>query len=107
MILAVFRSRLRPKAVPEYRTLAERLGAIAKTMPGYIAHKGFIAADGEQVTLVEFDTAENLREWSKHPDHVKAKVLGRKSFYESYRVQLCTVTRDDAFTAPPQAEPER
>jgi heme-degrading monooxygenase HmoA len=98
MILAVFRSRVRPEAVSEYRALAEQLSEIAKGMPGYIAHKGFLAADGEQVTLNEFDTAENLRKWSKHPEHVKAKVLGRKAFYESYRVQLCTVERDDAFS---------
>jgi heme-degrading monooxygenase HmoA len=104
MILAVFRSRVRPEAVPEYRALNEQLSAIAKTMRGYIAHKAFFAADGEQVALVEFDTAENLREWSLHPEHVKAKGVGRKAFYESYRVQLCTVLRDHAFTAPVQPE---
>jgi len=31
------------------------MGELARSMPGYLSHKGFVADDGERVTLVEFD----------------------------------------------------
>ena len=46
MIVTVFRSRLRPGAREEYIALVDRMIELAKTMPGYISHKGFFAEDG-------------------------------------------------------------
>ena len=97
MILTVFRARLRLEAADEYFETAQRISAIAKTMPGYISHKLFVAEDGERLTLVEFESAEALKAWSTHADHVQAKVLGRENFYASYRFQVCTVDRDRSF----------
>lgn len=34
------------------------------TIPGYVSHKGFIAEDGERLTLVEFESEESMRTWS-------------------------------------------
>ena len=55
MIVTVFRSRLRPGSREEYIALVDRMVELAKTMPGYISHKGFFAEDGERVTIVEFE----------------------------------------------------
>src|SRR6185437_2763744 len=63
MIVTVFRSRLMPGVRDEYLVLAERMNEIAKTMPGYISHKGFFADDGERVTIVEFESEEGMRAW--------------------------------------------
>ena len=52
MIVTVFRSRLRPDVREKYVALADRMNEIARTMPGYISHKGFFAEDGERVTIV-------------------------------------------------------
>ena len=46
MIVTVFRSRLRPGVREEYVALVDKIAAIARTMPGYISHKGFFADDG-------------------------------------------------------------
>ena len=70
MIVTVFRSRLRPGVQEEYGPMAARMSAMAKTIPGYVSHKGFVAEDGERLTLVEFDSEDALREWRIHPDHV-------------------------------------
>lgn len=93
MILTVFRSRVRPEMREEYAQWSARLSEIARTMPGYISHKGFVAEDGERVTLVEFSSREALRGWALHPDHVAAKEKGRREFYLEYRVQICSVER--------------
>jgi heme-degrading monooxygenase HmoA len=101
MIVTVFRSRLRPENVEEYKAWAARMSALAKTMPGYISHKVFIAEDGERATIVEFADEESQRAWARNLEHVDAKKKGRADFYEEYKVQVCGVLRDTGFTRPP------
>lgn len=96
MIITVFRSRLKTQTQEEYQRWAARMSELVKDVPGYISHKGFTAADGERVTIVEFVSEEGLRVWATHPEHVAAKKLGRDSFFSDYRVQICTVQRDSA-----------
>ena len=97
MIVTVFRSRLRSEAVDEYMQWSARMSELARTMPGYISHKGFVAPDGERVTIVEFENEETLRGWSHQPDHLEAKKKGRTDFYSEYRIQVCTVQRQSDF----------
>jgi heme-degrading monooxygenase HmoA len=77
MIVTVFRSRLMPGVKEEYVTLADRMSELARTMPGYISHKGFLAEDGERLTVVEFESEEGMRAWRTNADHVAAKKKGR------------------------------
>ena len=105
MILTVFRSRLKPNCLEEYKAWAQRLSELARDVPGYVSHKGFVAEDGERVTIVEFASEEALRSWSRHPDHVDAKKKGRSEFYEAYSVQTCTVDRETRFPAAPPSRP--
>ena len=97
MVLTVFRSRVKPEAQEEYMQWAGRMSELAKEMPGYISHKGFVAQDGEKVTIVEFESEEAQRAWSLLPEHVEAKKKGRKVFYLEYRVQVCSVLRETAY----------
>lgn len=97
MIVAVFRARLHPDAQSDYAQWARRMSEIARAMPGYISHKGFAAEDGERVTIVEFESEEALRAWSVHPEHVKAKKMGRQSFYAEYEARVCRVIRESKF----------
>ncbi len=97
MILTVFRSRLKPEAQEEYKRWAARMSELARKMPGYVSHKGFVADDGERVTIVEFESEDALRGWSTHPEHLDAKKKGRADFYLEYRVLTCAVTRERTF----------
>ncbi len=96
MIVTVFRSRLNPEAQDEYKQWAARMSKLAVDIPGYISHKGFVAEDGERVTIVEFESEEGMRAWATHPEHVAAKKMGRSLFFTEYRVQVCNVVRDTA-----------
>src|SRR5258706_2796876 len=95
-VVTVFRSRVRPEVLDEYAPMAARMSELAKTIPGYIAHKGFVAEDGERVTIVEFASATAHRAWSQHLAHVQAKKKGRSTFYSEYRIQICAVQRESA-----------
>jgi heme-degrading monooxygenase HmoA len=99
MFVTVFRSRLNPDVQDDYGPLAARMSELAQTMPGYVSHKGFVAADGERVTIVEFDSEVGLRAWATHPEHVAAKQQGRASLYSEYKIQVCQVLRESAFPA--------
>jgi heme-degrading monooxygenase HmoA len=97
LFVTVFRSRLKPEAQDEYMALAARMSELAQTMPGYVSHKGFVAPDGERVTIVEFSSEEGMRAWGSNPEHVAAKGKGRSTFYSEYRIQVCTVVRETSF----------
>ncbi|HML08190.1 MAG TPA: antibiotic biosynthesis monooxygenase [Xanthobacteraceae bacterium] len=99
MIVTVFRSRLKPGARDEYVALANRMNELAKTMPGYISHKGFFADDGERVTIVEFATEEGMRAWRTNREHVAAQKLARQKYYSEYHIQVCTLARESKFRA--------
>ena len=93
MIVIVFRSRLNPHMQGDYGPHAERMSVLVQTMPGYISHKGFVAEDGERVTIAEFESDAAVAAWAVHPEHVQAKKRGRENYYAEYQVQVCTVQR--------------
>ena len=97
MRVIVFRARLKPGLRDEYIALVDRMAALARTMPGYLSHKGFFADDGERVTIVEFENEEGMRAWRMHPEHRAAQKKARESFYAEYSVQVCEVLRDSTF----------
>jgi heme-degrading monooxygenase HmoA len=101
MIVTVFRSRLLPGVREDYLALVERMNELARSIPGYISHKGFFAEDGERVTIVEFEWEDALRAWRQHPEHVAAQRKGRTEYYSEYHLQTCRLLHDYHFTKTP------
>lgn len=93
MIVTVFRSRLLPGVQDEYGPMASRMSELVRSIPGYVSHKGFVAEDGERVTIVEFESDEALREWKVHPGHLEAKKLGFTKFFGTFKYQICNVAQ--------------
>jgi heme-degrading monooxygenase HmoA len=91
MIVTVVRSRLAPGVQDEYDSMASEMSKLAQSIPGHISHKGFVAEDGERVTIVEFESEEALHEWKVHPRHLEAKRLGFTKFYSTISYQICDV----------------
>ena len=96
-MLTVFRNRLRPEALEEYGPLADRMAALAESMPGFVERKTYVADDGERVTLVVFATPEQQRAWREHPEHRAAQRVGIERLYSEYRIQVCVVEDERAF----------
>jgi len=96
MIVTVFRSRLNPDFSDDYAEMSKRMSSLAQTMPGYISHKSFTAEDGERVTIVEFESMEGQLVWRNNAEHAEARVRGRTTFYDEYKVQVCEVLREHA-----------
>jgi heme-degrading monooxygenase HmoA len=88
MVLSVFRSRLRPEHEAEFQALASRMMKLAEAMPGFVSYQVYVSADGERCSLVEFETAEQLRAWRDLPAHREAQRIGRERYYAEYRLQV-------------------
>lgn len=98
MIVVVFRARIRPEATRDYYALAEEMAGIAGSLPGFISYKGYFADDGERVSIHEWESAEHLKAWREHPEHVKAQERGRREFYEEYTLYVCDQPHESRFS---------
>jgi heme-degrading monooxygenase HmoA len=107
MILAVLRSRLKPNIQDDYAPLSKRMSELAPTTAGYISHKGFVADDGERITIVEFESEEALETWRTHPEHVDAKRRSYREFYTDFSYQICSVMNARSWTARGLSKPDK
>jgi heme-degrading monooxygenase HmoA len=98
MVVIVFRTRLRDGIdEQELGRMGQHMYEIGSAMPGFISYKDFTAADGESLSLVEFESLETLAAWRDHPEHKLAQQRGREEFFAEYHIQVCTPVRDYDF----------
>lgn len=70
---------------------------LASAMPGFLSYKDFVAEDGENVAIVEFESLETLAAWRDHVEHRVVQQQGREKFFTEYRIQVCTPVRVSEF----------
>jgi len=103
MVVVVFRARVRADVSAQVGDQAAaqnaRMLELATTMPGFISYKDFAAEDGENVTIVEFDTQEHSAAWRDHPEHRAVQQWGREALFSEYQIQVCEVLRVASFRA--------
>ena len=97
-IITIFRSRLRDENADEYSLTADRMVALAESMPCFVDRKSFTAADGERVTVVTFADAARHRAWRDHPEHQAAQRAGIDRFYSDYSIQVGVETYSRAWS---------
>ena len=98
MVVVVFRSRLRDKVPEGFEELRGKMMDLARSMPGFISYKVYEAEDGERVSIHEWESAEHLRAWREHPDHVKAQRAGRDKYYAEYTSYVLESPRESRFS---------
>jgi antibiotic biosynthesis monooxygenase (ABM) superfamily enzyme len=77
--ITIFRSRLRPGIREEYAAVANRMEALAQTMPGFISIDTYEAADGNRVSIVEFASHETAQTWRRRPNTARHKRWAARS----------------------------
>lgn len=100
MVVVVFRSRVRDGVDEEMNRVGQRMLDLGSSMPGFLSYKDFVAEDGENVSIIEFESLETLAVWREHPEHRIAQQLGRAEFFTEYHIQVCTPVRDYRFNSP-------
>ena len=99
MVVVVFRSRVRADAdLTGIDAAGQRMYELASAMRGFISYKEFQAEDKETLTLVEFDTEEQVLAWRNHPEHLQVQQMGRDRVFESYDIAVCQPVRRYGFS---------
>lgn len=97
MVIAIFRSRLRPDNEGEFQELAGRMLALARSMPGFRSYKVYKADDGERCSIIEFESPEQLLAWRNHSEHRAAQERGRERYYQEYSLHVAEPARESSF----------
>jgi heme-degrading monooxygenase HmoA len=96
-VVTVFRSRLREEHRTAYAAELEVVTALARSMPGFVETKTFVAEDGERCTVVTFADADGHRGWRDHPRHREAQRHGIADYYAEYSIAVGETTYASAF----------
>jgi heme-degrading monooxygenase HmoA len=98
MVIVLIRTILREGAdVAAYGQLAARMDELVRTIPGFVSATDYRSGDGDEISLVRFQSADALRAWRELPEHVEAQRRGKQEFYAAYDVEVCELARAYSF----------
>ena len=92
MFVVIFRAKAR-NLDAEYSKVAARLRDLALNEFGCLEFYSVMEGQNE-VALSYWANEENIRAWKLHPEHIAAQSRGKEVWYESYSVQIATITRE-------------
>ena len=94
MVIVLIRTQVRSDVdAPAYDQLNARMEALVKDIPGFLSAKGYRSDDGDEISIIRFESAEALRRWREIPEHIEAQRRGKEEFFAAYDVEVCEVTR--------------
>lgn len=62
---------------------------LARGQKGFVAFRRYTGQDGEALSLSEWETEADARNWASHPDHGAIRARGRSQYYASYIAYSC------------------
>jgi glutathione S-transferase len=81
----------------DYAAAAERMDALAPSMPGYQGHKSARGADGFGITVSYWDSLENIAAFRAQLEHAEVQRAGRARYYSRYDLRVARVQKHVAF----------
>ena len=73
--------------------MADRMLELAKTMPGYLGVESVRDGDGVGITVSYWKTAEDIRNWKRNAEHLRAQEGGKSTWYAQFAVRIAKVER--------------
>ena len=92
---AVIFTSLRTDRDDGYGEAAERMVALAATMPGFLGVES--ARDAVGITVSYWADLESIAAWRRHAEHVVVQGRGRRDWYAHYAVRVARVERASSF----------
>ena len=81
-----------------YEAMAERMAALAATMPGYLGAESVRDGEGVGITVSYWESEAAIAHWKRDAEHVAARELGRRDWCQHYDLRVAKVERAYAFT---------
>ena len=76
----------------DYVATAARLRELAQEKYGCVEFCSLTEGERE-VAISYWQSQEQIQAWKQDPEHLRAQVLGKEKWYESYRVKVVEVIR--------------
>ena len=89
----VFTSQ-RTRVEEGYTEMNDSLWNDAQKLGGFLGSESLRNEDGFGVTVLYFKDMETIQEWSKYQKHLRRKEMGKRKWYEGYRVRIGKVERE-------------
>ena len=72
-----------------YEDMAKEMFDLAAKQEGFLGMES--VKDDMGISVSYWDSMENIRKWSRHSDHSKAKEMGKNGFYKEFKTRICKV----------------
>lgn len=89
----IFTSQRTNQDRPGYLAAAERMEELAQLQTGFLGIESVRDVDGFGITVSYWTDLAAIDAWKNQIDHLGVQQLGRKRWYESYRLQVARVER--------------
>lgn len=78
-----------------YGEMANRMLELAESHDGFLGVES--AREEVGITVSYWQDLASIKKWKQNSEHMEAQVLGRKLWYESFKVRIALVERDYEF----------
>jgi heme-degrading monooxygenase HmoA len=95
---AVIFTTTRAETDDGYAAMAQHMGDLAATQPGYLGIESARTDIG--ITVSYWSDEASIAAWKANVDHSAARDLGRSVFYSSYVLRVARVERDYCWPLP-------
>jgi len=79
----------------EYNKVAKQRMGLVQNQPGFLGIES--AREEIGVSVSYWKNLESIANWKKNVEHQTAQTLGKKHFYQAYKIRICKVERDYEF----------
>jgi heme-degrading monooxygenase HmoA len=91
---AVIFTSVRTEGDNGYAEMAAKMEMLAREQPGYLGMEH--AGEGQGITVSYWSSLEAIAGWHDNIHHRVAQTLGRRKWYQQFKVRICFVERDYA-----------
>ena len=76
-----------------YAQMADKMLELAQTQPGFLGAESTRDASGFGITVSYWKDEASIARWKSNGEHIKARDLGNKKWYEYYNLRVAKVER--------------
>ena len=75
-----------------YAEMANTMAELAATQPGFLGLES--AREDVGITVSYWQSLEAIKQWKANSEHLEAQRLGRKKWYQHFKLRIAKVERD-------------
>ncbi|MGO4262992.1 antibiotic biosynthesis monooxygenase family protein [Lysobacter sp. TAB13] len=89
----IFSSQRNGQDEAGYAVAADRMVELVSRQPGFLGSESTRDGDGFGITVAYFDSEQSIRAWRDQAEHVAARDLGHRRWYQRFEQRVAIVHR--------------